>query len=85
VRANQGKLKYALAYQGRATAMPAHRFFGTDRMGGAIILAGHSRATRERVAAANGTILVLHGTTEFFDRQENAGLLHRPKHGPSGH
>jgi hypothetical protein len=45
------------------------------------ILAGHFQATRERFAATDGPILVLHDTTEFSYTRESKqaiGVLHRP-------
>jgi len=44
------------------------------------ILAGHFQATRERFAAVEGPVLVLHDTTEFSFTRENAaaiGLTHK--------
>ena len=72
-----------LACQDWANTKAAYRFFANERVDEADILAGHFRATRERVAAVGGTILVLHDTTEFSYMRENIGLLHQPKHGPS--
>lgn len=72
-----------LACQEWANTKAAYRFFANERVNEADILAGHFRATRERVAGVAGTILVLHDTTEFSYMRENIGLLHRPKHGPS--
>ena len=74
-----------LACQDWANTKAAYRFFANERVAEADILAGHFRATRERVAAVGGTLLVLHDTTEFSYMRENVGLLHRPKHGPSDH
>lgn len=72
-----------LACQDWANTKAAYRFFANERVSEADILAGHFRATRERMAGVAGTILVLHDTTEFSYMRENLGLLHRPKHGPS--
>ncbi len=52
-----------LACQDWANTKAAHRFFSNDRVGEEQILAGHFRATRDRFAAAQGTILVLQDTT----------------------
>jgi len=44
------------------------------------ILAGHFQATRERFAATDGPILVLHDTTEFSytrESKEAIGILYR--------
>jgi hypothetical protein len=73
------------ACQDWANTKAAYRFFANERVSEADILSGHFRATRERVAAVGGKILVLHDTTEFSYARENIGLLHRPKHGPSDH
>ena len=54
-----------LVCQDWANAKAAYRFFSNDRVSEADILAGHFEATRDRVISADGTILVLHDTTEF--------------------
>ncbi len=54
-----------LACQDWANTKAAYRFFDNDRVSEAEILAGHFEATRDRVAATDGPILVLHDTTEF--------------------
>jgi hypothetical protein len=54
-----------LACQDWANTKAAYRFFANDRVREADILAGHFRATRERVPGSGGKILVLHDTTEF--------------------
>src|SRR3954449_10746110 len=43
----------------------AYRFLSNEAVSEAEILAGHFQATRSRVAAAAGLILVLQDTTEF--------------------
>ena len=43
----------------------AYRFLSNHRVTEAEILAGHFQATRERFAAADATVLILHDTTEF--------------------
>ena len=59
-----------LACQDWANTKAAYRFFANERVGEGDILAGHVEATRRRVAAAPGIILVLQDTTEFsFERQ----------------
>ncbi len=58
----------------------AYRFLSNERVDEAAILAGHFQATRDRVAAAGGPILVLHDTTEFTysrDSAEAIGVLHK--------
>ncbi len=54
-----------LACQDWASTKAAYRFFSNDRVSEAEILAGHFQATRDRFAATDGPILVLHDTTEF--------------------
>ena len=69
-----------LACQDWATTKAAYRFFANARVGEGDILAGHFAATRRRVAAARGTILVLHDTTEFSfqrERPERIGRTYR--------
>src|SRR3954465_1766490 len=48
-----------------ANTQAAYRFLSNVAVSEAEILAGHFRATRSRVAATDGLILVLQGTTEF--------------------
>lgn len=50
--------------------LQAYRFFDNDRVSEADILAGHFQATRERVVASDGPVLVLHDTTEFSCQRE---------------
>jgi hypothetical protein len=58
------------ACQDWAATKAAYRFFDNPRVDESIILAGHFAATKSRMAAAKGPILVLHDTTEFsFQRQ----------------
>jgi hypothetical protein len=59
-----------LACQDWANAKAAYRFFSNDRLSEADILAGHFQATRDRVIGADGSILVLHDTTEFSYQRE---------------
>src|SRR4051794_8389705 len=58
-----------LASQDWANTKAAHRFLSNEAVSEAEILAGHFRSTRSRVAAADGTILVLQDTTEFSYRR----------------
>lgn len=56
----------------------AYRFLSNRRVNEAAILAGHFQATRDRVASADGPILILHDTTEFTysrERMEAIGML----------
>ena len=63
------------ACQDWAATKAAYRFFDNDRVSEAEILAGHFQATRSRVAAAEGPILVLHDTTEFsFQRSDTQAI-----------
>src|SRR5882757_9254924 len=48
----------------------AYRFFSNDRVSEADILAGHFQSTRDRTAAMERPVLVLHDTTEFSYRRE---------------
>jgi len=54
-----------LACQDWANTKAAYRFLSNEAVSEAEILAGHFRATRSRVAATDGLILVLQDTTEF--------------------
>jgi hypothetical protein len=63
-----------------AATKAAYRFLDNDRVDEADILAGHFAATRERFAAVDGPVLVLHDTTEFSFTREDAeaiGLTHK--------
>jgi len=53
------------AFQDWAATKAAYRFFSNPRVNESIILAGHFAATRSRMAAIKGLILILHDTTEF--------------------
>ncbi len=58
-----------------AATKAAYRFLDNDRVNEQEILAGHLKATRERFAATDGPILVLHDTTEFsFTRSDTAAI-----------
>jgi hypothetical protein len=70
-----------LACQDWANAKAAYRFFANERVTEEDILAGHFRATRERFAGTDTSVLVLHDTTELSYRRENIGILHKPKYG----
>ena len=64
-----------LACQDWASTKAAYRFFSNDRVGEDQILAGHFHSTRERFAAAPGTILVLQDTTEFTYQRERSEAI----------
>jgi hypothetical protein len=69
-----------LACQDWANTKAAYRFFSNDRVSEREILAGHFQATRDRLAATDALMLVLHDTTEFtFHRSEvgSVGILHK--------
>src|SRR5690348_4806525 len=59
-----------LACQDWANTKAAYRFFSNDRVSDEDILAGHFDATRRRVGATTGPILVLQDTTEFSFQRE---------------
>jgi hypothetical protein len=66
-----------LACQDWANTKAAYRFFANDRVSEGDILSGHFRATRERMSAHDGLILMLHDTTEFTykrDKPEAIGV-----------
>jgi hypothetical protein len=60
-----------MACQDWAATKAAYRFFSNRRVDEGVILAGHFAATRARVDATAGPILVLHDTTEFSFTREN--------------
>lgn len=64
-----------LACQDWASTKAAYRFFDNDRVSEAEILDGHFQSTRERVAATDGPILVLHDTTEFSFKRDNIAAV----------
>lgn len=69
-----------LACQDWTNAKAAYRFLSNGRVSEVAILAGHFQATRERFAAAEGPILVLHDTTEFSytrESKEAIGILYK--------
>ena len=74
------------ACQDWANTKAAYRFFANDDVNEHAILGGHFEATRERVAAHQGPILVLHDTTEFsFHRGDPDAIgftrvMHRGRH-----
>ena len=60
-----------LACQDWTNTKAAYRFLSNGRVHDAGILAGHFHSTRDRFAAADGPILVLHDTTEFSYTRES--------------
>ena len=59
-----------LVCQDWANAKAAYRFFSNERVNEADILAGHLQSTRDRTAASDGLIPMLHDTTEFSYQRE---------------
>jgi hypothetical protein len=73
------------ACQDWANTKAAYRFFGNDRISEANILAGHFASTRKRFASSTDfPILVLHDTTEFSYRHEDAKPIGVLKKIPAG-
>ena len=65
----------SVACQDWANTKAAYRFLANARVSEREILAGYFQATRARVAATEGPLLVLHDTTEFsFKRQEQTAI-----------
>ena len=63
------------ACQDWAGAKAAYRFLSNEHVTEERILQGHFEATRARVGATRGPVLVLHDTTEFvFKRQQTAPI-----------
>ena len=60
-----------LVCQDWANTKAAYRFLDNNRVSEAEILGGHFQATRDRAAATDGPILVLHDTTEFTYQRED--------------
>ncbi len=69
-----------LVCQDWSNTKAAYRFLSNHRVTEGDILAGHFQSTRERFAATDSTVLVLHDTTEFtYHRKDvrSVGILHR--------
>jgi hypothetical protein len=64
-----------LVCQDWANTKAAYRFFSNDRVSEADILAGHFQSTRDRAAAAEGLVVVLHDTTEFSYQRESSEAI----------
>lgn len=64
-----------LVCQDWANTKAAYRFFSNERVSEAHILAGHFQSTRDRAAAAEGLVLVLHDTTEFSYQREKSEAI----------
>lgn len=64
-----------LVCQDWANTKAAYRFLDNDRVSEAEILGGHFQATRDRVSATDGPILVMHDTTEFTYKREDVEAI----------
>jgi len=64
-----------MACQDWASTKAAYRFFSNESVNEREILSGHFQATRDRFKAAEGTILVLHDTTEFAFKREDTQAI----------
>lgn len=73
-----------LVCQDWANTKAAYRFFSNERVNEADILSGHFRSTRDRTAAADDIVLVLHDTTEFIYKRERPELIGITKRIPDG-
>lgn len=71
------------ACQDWAATKAAYRFFDNPRVDESMILAGHFAATRARIAAARGPILILHDTTEFSFQRERPDAIGKTRVLPS--
>src|ERR1700694_2176142 len=73
-----------LVCQDWANTKAAYRFFSNDRISEADILSGHFQSTRDRIAATDGPVLVLHDTTEFIYQRDRPELIGITKRIPDG-
>jgi hypothetical protein len=64
-----------MACQDWASTKAAYRFFASERVNEARILAGHFQATQARYAATRGPVLVLHDTTEISYQREDPSAV----------
>ena len=64
-----------LVCQDWANTKAAYRFLDNARVSEAEILGGHFQATRDRTAATDGPILVMHDTTEFTYKREDVDAV----------
>src|ERR1700736_2683384 len=64
-----------LVCQDWANTKAAYRFFSNERVSEADILSGHFQSTRDRTAATDGLVLVLHDTTEFTYQRERSQAI----------
>jgi hypothetical protein len=73
-----------LVCQDWANTKAAYRFLDNDRVSEVEILGGHFQATRDRAAAANARILVLHDTTEFTYKRDDIESIGKTTVGVAG-
>jgi hypothetical protein len=73
-----------VACQDWAATKAAYRFFDNPRVDESIILTGHFAATKSRMAAANGPLLILHDTTEFSFQRARPEAIGKTRLLPSG-
>jgi hypothetical protein len=69
-----------MACQDWANTKAAYRFLGNTHVHEDVILEGHFQATRERLSATSGPVLILHDTTTFTfqrDDQQPIGITHK--------
>src|SRR5262249_24289912 len=64
-----------LVCQDWASTKAAYRCFANGRGSEADILAGHFQSTRDRAAATDGLVLMLHDTTEFSYQREKSEAI----------
>ena len=72
------------ACQDWAATKAAYRFFSNPRVNENLILAGHFAATKSRMAAVKGPILILHDTTEFSFQRDRPETIGKTRVLPSG-
>jgi hypothetical protein len=73
-----------LVCQDWANTKAAYRFLSNDPVSEADILAGHFQSTRDRTAATDDLLLVLHDTTEFTYQRESSEAIGITKNINSG-
>lgn len=73
-----------LVCQDWANTKAAYRFLANDRVNESDILGGHFHSTRNRFAATDGPVLILHDTTEFIYEREQPALIGSTKSVNSG-
>lgn len=71
------------ACQDWAATKAAYRFFSNPKVNESILLAGHFAATKSRMTAIKGPILVLHDTTEFSFQRDRPEMIGKTRRLPS--